>query len=129
MKLEALYHRPKQNWSYAYDLKTVHLRLRTQKNDVQSVYAIAGDKYIWAETEQAVSMSKLTSDALYDYWEAAIHPPYRRLSYHFRLQNEKESVYFSERGCSTRKPTETFGNYEFPFLNPVDVFQPPAWVK
>lgn len=29
MLLEAVYHRPKQNWAYAYDDKTLHIRLRT----------------------------------------------------------------------------------------------------
>lgn len=31
MLLEAIYHRPKQNWAYAYDGKTLHIRLRTKK--------------------------------------------------------------------------------------------------
>jgi cyclomaltodextrinase / maltogenic alpha-amylase / neopullulanase len=129
MKLEALYHRPKQNWSYAYDAKTVHLRLRTQKDDMQSVHAITGDKYIWKETEQAIAMYKLSSDALFDYWEAAVQPPFRRLCYYFHLLSGKEHIYFSERGCSTEAPAKTFGNFEFPFLNSADIFQPPAWVK
>ncbi|RAN86047.1 hypothetical protein B5P41_31550, partial [Bacillus sp. SRB_28] len=29
MILEAVYHRPKLNWSYAYDRSTMHLRLRS----------------------------------------------------------------------------------------------------
>ncbi|MDF2648925.1 MAG: alpha-glycosidase [Paenibacillus sp.] len=37
--LEAVYHRPKLNWAYAYDLQTIHLRLRTKRNDVQNVLA------------------------------------------------------------------------------------------
>jgi cyclomaltodextrinase len=129
MKLEALYHRPKQNWSYAYDRQTVHLRLRTQKNDVNAVHAIVGDKYAWLETEQALSMSKLISDTLYDYWEIAVKPPFHRLSYYFRLSDGKAQMFFSERGCKSKRPEITFGNFEFPYLNAVDVFEPPAWVK
>lgn len=31
MLLEAVYHRPRLNWSYAYDHNTIHLRLRAKK--------------------------------------------------------------------------------------------------
>lgn len=31
MLLEAIYHRPKLNWAYAYDYRTLHLRLRSKK--------------------------------------------------------------------------------------------------
>ena len=31
MFLEAIYHRPRKNWSYAYNGTTIHLRIRTKK--------------------------------------------------------------------------------------------------
>ena len=42
MNLEAIYHRPKQNWSYAYDLFTIHLRIRTKKKDRCGLTAYSG---------------------------------------------------------------------------------------
>ncbi len=35
---EAIYHRPKNNFAYAYDKETLHIRLQTKKDDVAAVY-------------------------------------------------------------------------------------------
>lgn len=88
--LEAVYHRPKLNWAYAYDLQTIHLRLRTKRNDVQNVLAITGDKYVWEQSAAYIRMDKLTSDTLFDYWQIEVKPTYRRLRYAFLLQSGKQ---------------------------------------
>ena len=44
MNFHAVYHRPKGNFAYAYDENTVHIRLRTAKQDVEEVNIIYGDK-------------------------------------------------------------------------------------
>lgn len=54
MLLEAIYHRPKLNWCYAYDEHSVHLRIRTKKNDITTVATLAGDKYAWSQTMKKV---------------------------------------------------------------------------
>lgn len=51
MLLEAVYHRPRLNWSYAYNESTIHLRLRAKKGDLTEVFAFAGDKYAWDTTK------------------------------------------------------------------------------
>ncbi|MBB6636050.1 alpha-glycosidase [Cohnella thailandensis] len=129
MLKEAIYHRPKQNWSYAYDGKTVHLRVRTKKNDVDSVHAIVGDKYAWKETKDSVPMRRFASDDRFDYWEAAVRPPYRRLRYAFHFRQGADSLYLNEKEFRTKAPSDSENMFEFPFINPVDVFTPPAWVK
>ena len=91
MNLEAIYHRPKQNWSYAYDLSTIHLRIRTKRKDIDAVYALAGDKYAWDTTAIQVPMRLFASDERFDYWEAAVMPPYRRLRYAFQLRKAMRS--------------------------------------
>lgn len=129
MVIEAVYHRPKLNWSYAYDEKTVHIRIRTKRDDVKKVYVYAGDKYAWERTSDYFDMRILTSDALFDYWEAAIQPPYRRLRYGFKLQNGKEKLWLTEQGFFPKEPKDSNGMFEYPFLNPADILKPPAWVK
>lgn len=49
MLKEAIYHRPKDNYAYAYDEKTIHIRIRTKREDVQSATLIYGDPYEWKE--------------------------------------------------------------------------------
>ncbi|MCK9858438.1 alpha-glycosidase [Paenibacillus sp. ATY16] len=132
MLLEAIYHRPKQNWAYAYNHTTLHIRIRTKKNDARSVELIAGDKYNWAGTFTVARMSVLSSDALFDYWEASIEPPFRRLRYAFRLTGanaDDETVYMTESGFPAELPDNPNTFFDFPYINPVDVFSPPAWVK
>ncbi len=85
MLLEALYHVPRNKWAYAYDPRTIHLRFRTKKNDVTSVVAMTGDKYDWKATYFEITMDKAASDEMFDYWEAAVKPKYKRLSYGFRI--------------------------------------------
>src|SRR5690606_6159969 len=131
MLREAVYHRPKQNWSYAYDQRTIHLRIRTKKNDCAIVEAMVGDKYTWDSTMDIVSMRIFAQDEHFDYWETTVKPPYRRLRYAFRLtdaSNEEQLIY-TERGFVDELPDNPNTFFDFPFINPIDVFEPPAWVK
>ncbi|MBD2871262.1 glycoside hydrolase family 13 protein [Paenibacillus sp. IB182493] len=129
MLLEAIYHRPKQNWAYAYDGKTLHLRLRAKKGDALTVEAVVGDKYAWAQTVTTAPMRIFASDALFDYWETTVIPPFRRLRYAFRLTSGEETLYMTEQGFVPELPDNPNSFFDFPYLNPVDVFEPPAWVK
>lgn len=129
MLLEAIYHRPKQNWAYAYDGKTLHIRLRTKKGDMDQVHAIVGDKYAWKETQELIEMSLLSSDALFDYWEAAVIPPFRRLRYAFQLTSGLEQLILTETGFHGAMPENSNSFFDYPYINPIDVFAPPAWVK
>ncbi len=127
--LEAIYHRAKQNWSYAYDRATLHIRIRTKRDNVEQVHLFAGDKYIWEESSAYIPMIKFASDSLFDYWQAEIKPPFRRLRYGFRLQSGTERIWMTEVGFHQGEPEDSTGMFEFPFINPADVFTPPAWVK
>ena len=62
---EAIFHRPKNSYAYAYDANTLHIRLRAKKDDLTSVELIHGDPYRWAEghmLSDKVPMTKTTSD-------------------------------------------------------------------
>lgn len=129
MFLEAIYHRPRKNWSYAYDNQTIHLRIRTKKNDITEVYALTGDKYLWDQTMEYIPMSKLSSDELFDYWVCAVQPPYRRLKYGFLLKQGPEKRWMTEYDFLNEPPANPDRLFEFPFINPADVFTIPDWVK
>ncbi|CAM4372620.1 alpha-glycosidase [Paenibacillus alkaliterrae] len=130
MQLDVMYHRMKQNWSYAYDEKTLHIRLRTKRDDVDTVVLHCGDKYGWDHTNSSVPMAIFASDELFDYWEAAIQPRYRRTVYYFEIRNQEQVVYMLEKGFFDEAPDVIYeGLFDFPFLNPIDIISPPAWVK
>ncbi|EES74165.1 cyclomaltodextrinase [Paenibacillus sp. oral taxon 786 str. D14] len=129
MLLEAVYHRPKLNWSYAYDHKTLHLRLRAKKNDLTEVYAFVGDKYMWDQSKELIPMTLMISDEMFDYWECTYQPPLRRTRYGFLLKSGDEQIWMTESEFTKERPSGPERLFEFPFINPVDVFTPPAWVK
>ncbi|MCJ8011970.1 alpha-glycosidase [Paenibacillus sp. KQZ6P-2] len=129
MLLEAVYHRPKLNWCYAYDGRTIHLRIRTKRDDVTAVSAMAGDKYIWDQSMAYVPMYKLAADELFDYWECEIVPEYRRLKYGFVLESGQEKYWMTEYDFMEQPPENPDRLFEYPFINPVDVLKTPEWVK
>ncbi|MGG4552366.1 alpha-glycosidase [Paenibacillus humicus] len=129
MLLEAVYHRPKLNWSYAYDRETIHLRLRAKKDDLTHVYAFTGDKYIWDQSKELIPMSKMASDELFDYWACVVKPPYRRLKYGFLLQKGEEQIWMTESEFSQERPAVPDRLFDYPYINPADIFTVPEWVK
>ncbi|EXX86029.1 Cyclomaltodextrinase [Paenibacillus darwinianus] len=129
MLLECFHHATRSNWAYAYDEKTIHLRFRTKRDDVDEVYAITGDKYDWEAHYKELKMDKLASDHFFDYWEIGIRPMHKRFSYGFRIRAGNETVWMVESGISHEQPTPPGGYYEFPYIHPVDIFRAPEWAK
>ncbi|MBM7839597.1 cyclomaltodextrinase [Alkalihalobacillus xiaoxiensis] len=130
---EAIYHRPKNNYAYAYSKDSLHIRLRTKKNDLVQVDLIYADPYNWDDTGwlfEQKAMRLEASDQLFDYWMIDVTVPYRRLRYGFKLSNEEEIIYYTEKGFYDKAPTDDTAYYFcFPFINPIDIFQAPEWVK
>lgn len=130
MLLEAIYHKPKLNWAYSYDNQTIHLRIRTKRDDIKQVHTIYGDKYAWDQTKQTDVMTLLSQDQYFDYWHIAVTPPFRRLRYAFLLIDQHDSsVVLTEEDFAQTLPDKPDTFFDFPFINPIDVFEPPSWVK
>ncbi|MFP4976217.1 alpha-glycosidase [Paenibacillus sp. CN-4] len=129
MLLEALYHVPRDRWAYAYDKETVHLRFRTAKNDVRTVYALTGDKYDWEATLAELPMEKASSDDLFDYWETEVRPQYKRLSYLFKVESEDQTVYMYDKGITENEPEPPGNLFALPYIHPHEVFDVPAWAR
>ena len=52
MNTAAIYHHCGDQWCYALDEKTLHIRLRTACNDIDQVDIICGDPYEWKKKRQ-----------------------------------------------------------------------------
>ncbi|MDQ0087695.1 glycosidase [Paenibacillus anaericanus] len=129
MLLEACYHVPRDKWAYAYDVTTIHLRLRTKRDDVEHIFAMTGDKYDWNRTFQEIPMEIIAHDAMFDYWEVAVKPKYKRLSYAFKLTAGTETVYMLDTGIQHQAPNPPGELYEFSYIHEIDVFKVPDWAK
>lgn len=150
MNKQAVLHIPNSNLCYAYDANTYHLYLQTAKDDVSSVNIKAGDPYQWETgggggnlnadgafgwVHETYSMTKTHSTDLFDYWFTTVSPPFKRLRYAFFINSPAEGIFYGESGffpitnlpdCETKQLKHYFC---LPFLNEVDVFQAPSWVK
>ncbi len=147
MNIQALYHQPKSNYSFALDENTVVVRFRTGKGDVSNITLIYGDKYAvggdpnaaggvdagWENEHICVNMNLERSDEFYDYYIYKIHAPdiNFRLSYVFKIEGANEVVYFTEWGPqhSIDHKELHLHYFNFPYLNEVDVHTIPEWVK
>ena len=132
MLKEAIYHRPKNNFAYAYDKDTLHIVLQTKKNDMESVALLFGDPYDWKDEiwqTQTVEMIKSGSTALHDYWFIDVKPEFQRMRYGFRCTDSSEICYYTEGGIYSAPPAEISNYFCFPYLNQIDVFHAPDWVK
>ncbi|MFJ7936094.1 glycoside hydrolase family 13 protein [Sporosarcina sp. NPDC096371] len=132
MLKEAIYHRPKNNFAYAYDKETLHIVLQTKKDDVTAVTLVYGDPYHWNEGKwvtKTLKMQKTGSTNLFDYWFIAVSPEFRRMRYGFKCMDGSEICYYMERGFFDAQPSDTSQYFCFPYLNNADVFDAPAWVK
>lgn len=129
MLRECFYHVSQSNWAYAYDKHTIHLRVRTKRDDVTDILAVTGDKYDWDRTYAEYPMKKTASDAYFDYWEASVKPKYGRLSYGFRMSAGSDSVWMTESGIHDEQPAPPGGYYDFPYIHEVDMYAAPEWAK
>lgn len=148
--IAAVYHEAKSRYAYAYDKDTLHLRLRTAKNDVDNVKVIYGDpfnwgpkskddktdtEYVWKyESTEHLNMVKEYETDLHDYWFIAIKPKYRRTKYVFILEKGDEQLlygcrYIVDISKNKEKVLDLFNYFNFPFINPIDVYKAPEWVK
>ena len=92
MKKEAVLHVPLSQFAYAYDERTIVLRLRAAKGDLKSCKVFYGDRVdpkpqIETFEKEMVCAAK---DDLYDYFETVIHDRYSRLCYYFLLWDGKQ---------------------------------------
>ena len=129
MMKEALYHRPKLNWSFAYDERTIVLRLRAKRDDLAEADVLYGDKFEPFDKMSEAPMRRAFADELFEYWEVDVQPEFKRLAYAFRLRSGEETYWFSEKGIGSAAPDEHFGMFEFPFLHASELFRPPVWVR
>ena len=135
MELTAIYHRPESEYAYLYKEGQLHIRIRTKKNDVQKVILHYGDPFIFIEDkyEAKKEMTKVTSDALFDYWQVTVSVDFARIQYLFELLDEEgQGVFYGDKGCveHTQENLDAEGNgFKLPYIHEIDGCQVPSWVS
>ncbi|MGE7764078.1 glycoside hydrolase family 13 protein [Peribacillus sp. NPDC096540] len=132
MERSSIHHRANDNYAYTTNAETLHIRLRTKKQDISYAGLIFGDPYIsdkgqWQHEEKPMSLSG--SDSHYDYWHIYVKPPYRRIRYGFKVLSGDEEVVYTEKGFFNEPPNDPGSYFAIPYLHQNEVFGAPEWVK
>ena len=71
MEFSSIYHRPESEFAYLYMDKKLPYSVRTKKGDIKSIQlALWRSFYLYGGVlSDTKEMAKLTSDALFDYWQ------------------------------------------------------------
>ena len=136
MERAALLHRPDSEYAYLFTKDTMHIRLRTKRDDVKEVKIIKGDPYLlnddkWYQESEIMGKVAVTED--YDYWQIAITAEFSRIQYAFHvIGTDGEEVFYGDRGIFdfSDSAIEKAENYfRMPFFQEIDRFKSPEWVK
>lgn len=139
MNLSAIYHKSSDNFCYALNKNQIVINIRTGK-DIDRVVLHYGDPFTHgimgghsAWTGEALEMTdkiKLRHNYI---WSATVSPEFKRCRYYFQIFSGDEDTYFIEDGFLTKEQMDSYTDYRqdffFPWLNPADVYAPPAWVN
>lgn len=128
----SMYHRPTDEYAYPLNESTLHIKMRTKKEECKSVTLCFGDQYEWKDgvwVSHQSEMTKVGTDAVFDYWLISIQPPHKRIRYGFLVSDETSSIHYTEKGFFENAPDDPSYYFSFPFLHGSEVFRAPGWVK
>lgn len=148
MDLASFIHEPKGPLSYAYDLDTLHIRIKTKKADIRSVTLLAIDPFNWkpvakdspfyefaVDMMQHVEMKKEYVTRYHDCWFAELSGfDWRRIKYAFVLDDGRELCF---AGCQHfvplqpgwTPPKDHTNYFNYPAILEEDLYKAPSWVK
>lgn len=139
-----LMHRPKSEYAYTYDKQTLHILMRTAKNDITEVQIVYGDPFEWIETKDhgfawvhyIEKMEKRYTTDLYDFYFIAIKPHNKRVKYAFLLNEDNQLFMYGtrlvtpiDRLDSLYRQHDLSDFFNFPYMHEQDMHQTPSWVK
>ncbi|WP_394235684.1 alpha-glycosidase [Niallia oryzisoli] len=132
MERASIFHRPTDQFAYPFHKDLLHLRIQTKKGNVAAIELIYGDQYEWKDNRwvtRTTPLARIGTDALFDYWQAEVSPPYQRLRYGFLVHGDTESIIYTEKGYFTEPPQDPNQYFCFPYLHTNEVFRSPDWVR
>lgn len=131
MNRHAMLHIVDSSYCFPVAEKEIVLRLRTARDDIQSVQVIYENKYVFGMTQKKASMTKAYTSELYDYYSILLKLEDTRLAYVFLVNDGEKEYFFSEDGI-TETYDYTLGYYNFfqyPYINRVDIMKKVSWMK
>lgn len=131
MNLSAVFHRPLSEYAHAVDENTYVFRLRTARDDLESVRFFFADRADMSPklTFQSLPMPKVRSDKLYDWYELTLHTPFLRIAYYFGLDDGAQVKYYIGDCFEDSDDQERSDYFQLPFNLHADRLEIPDWVN
>lgn len=128
---EAILHIPDSSYAFALDEKTVILRLRTKKNDIDRCTLFYGNRVYPTSPVpvQQLPMRKVGADDLFDYYECRLVSGFSRIFYGFLLEDESSQLYYygDEFHDSVLNDRTVF--YQYAYVRREDIPDVPEWAS
>lgn len=138
MNFAAISHRGISPDAYALNENEIVIHVRTGK-DITAVSIIHDDPFAGGATGFAAwdghaEPMTIRRELRHQFiWSVTLRPKYKREQYYFSITDGSDTFFMFEDGFYTadqaKKPGRLRQYYKFPWLNPSDVFTPPAWVS
>ncbi|UWD34896.1 glycoside hydrolase family 13 protein [Mycoplasma cottewii] len=129
----SILHIQKSNMAYCYDENTIHLLLKTKKDDLAHAKVYYQDPFNWGNNLKEVEMRKVGSSDIHDFWFVEIYPEHKRLAYFFELTGvHGDKCLLNQNGVHDFSEFHWIKNdsqFKFPWMNKEDVYKAPDWVK
>ncbi|MBW6409364.1 glycoside hydrolase family 13 protein [Clostridium weizhouense] len=148
MNLSSIIHEPKSSYCYAYNNDTIHIRLKTAKNEMKKVLLLAVDPFNWVPKKDNPAIYEFEIDSilknkmekeqvteLYDCWFIEIKGiEWRRLKYCFIVENNDEKFIIGSHDRiryegNTKELYDLSNYFNYPYINEEDLYICPEWVS
>lgn len=139
MNTYALWHQAKSEYAYAYDKNTLHILLRTAKNDIDTVTLIYGDPFDWSHDNHqklwrnhSLTMTKRYQSNQFDYYFIEIKPKDLRNKYAFLLEKDNQTYFYGSRLVQLLDDDIKYDlteYFNYPYINHEDLHDTPKWVE
>lgn len=129
MLKQAIYHESDSTYAYPLDEKTLCIKLRTKKDDIEKVTLMYGDRYepVRIVTMFEIPMNKVFTDDLFDYYEVTISPEFNRICYYFKLEDKEETVYYAQGRFFKTPPEDRNRYFIFSYICKGDLYKAHDW--
>lgn len=117
-------------YAFAAEEDVYVFRLRAQRGDLKRCVLFYADRAAMTPelSFQSVEMPLWRSDRLYDWFETTLRCPYRRVAYHFLLDDGRESCRYAGDCFETGEILRS-EHFQFPYNHRADRPTAPDWVR
>ncbi|MCL2216661.1 MAG: glycoside hydrolase family 13 protein [Defluviitaleaceae bacterium] len=148
MDFTGFYHENKSRYAYAYDMQTLHIRLRTGLDAVEKINMAVFDHCEWHKNAagvhelkdvQLVPMAIEQTSRYHDWWFAEAPAPTKRVKYIFIVEKGGERYLYGPGGelpygkndgeLTPFISKHSMLCYIFPYILAEDLFHAPKWAK